>query len=682
MKIWDMRRSKLTLLSSAFCLAIVQAGAAQTQVVDLTSTNDNSKGGVSQSGLPEVNLPSMLGTPTEPSSISETSLDRASDDQGSSALPAEEASETAVLDEASTLDQEIDAPAVSTNSAVATDILSNGEGGNLNTEGGAFDPDAPIIATDTQPVAAQETPAAAPAVDDEFEQIVPLANSSNLVGLNSQIEGFVNAPIEGLTNEEQEAIKSFYVARAYSPFFVQDENANKALNIAISNVSSEGLPASRYRFSGEDLDLAHAEVFAAAKFIRYGRDMERGMIDPRSLSSEFDFTPQGRGYDELLTQFSSASDKAAFMKDLQPKDPAYGAMKAELASIYSVLGQDIAEPILVPEGATLKLGERDPRVATLRARLEQLGYPSSSSIDPQAFDEPLESAVMAFQSKASLSSDGVVGPATINVLNSGPSDHLRKVLVGMERLRWGPQNVSGRQIFVNLANFTAQVRDDNIKTFETIVVVGKNDPKYRTPEFNDTMTHLIVNPKWNVPESISVREYLPKIQRDPGILSRQNIVMRIKGSGQEVSPHQIDMSQFTVDDFPFLLQQQSGDGNALGNVKFMFPNSHNIYLHDTPSKSLFSRSVRTFSHGCVRVRDPEDLATTLLAPQFSDPRGTYRDYVATGSEKQVNFDTPIPIHLTYFTAYLNELGTISYTGDAYGRDGIVADALKAKGLDI
>ncbi len=517
---------------------------------------------------------------------------------------------------------------------------------------------------------------------EKIKDFTPLINAAQASALTTEIETLLGAPIEGITSGEQEALQAFYEARFNKPYFILDEAANNALDRALSLVNEEGLPPARYEMPETSGDMALAELHAAAQFLRYSRDMEQGMINPRSLGKEFDLSPQGRSYDELLTAYISSSDKNAFMQDLAPNDLAYPIMKKELAKLHSVMGENIEEPIIVPTGLTLKLEVSSPNVALLRDRLKQLGFDAGFSAEPNMFDLPLETQVKSYQAAAGLSDDGVVGPATLNVLNTGPKDHLRKVLIGMERLRWGSSNVSGRQIHVNLANFTAQVRDDNQKTFETIVVVGKNDPQYRTPEFNDTMTHLIVNPKWNVPQSISVKEYLPKIQRDPGYLARNNITMRIKGSGQVVSPKQIDMSQFTVNDFPFLLQQQEGDGNALGNVKFMFPNSHNIYLHDTPSKSLFARSIRTFSHGCVRVRDPEDLATTLLSRQYDDPRGTYKSFLNSGRERQVNFETAIPVHLTYFTAYPNDNGTISYASDSYGRDQILAKALREKGLEL
>ncbi len=563
------------------------------------------------------------------------------------------------------------------------------------------------------------------------EEVYGTAGGEALTG-DPALESHLDQDIEGVSSDERLALLDIYQSRNFAPYFSANAAAQTALEEAIAEASTQGLPASRYEMPDAMGDEALAEIYQAATLLRYAHDMERGLVAPRSLGKEFDFDTNGRSYVEIFNAFESAPDKAAFFVSLEPNDPAYPLLKQELAGIHKVMGEGIAEPILVPEGETLRMGDNHARVVALRGRLEQLGFSlerpeiiGSATVatadaeadmildelageasepemvveemaeeviepelveivetTPEDFDANVDYAVKEFQKAAGITVDGIVGPGTVRALNQGPEDRLKSVLIAMERHRWASPERSGRHIYVNIANFMAEVRDDNEKVFETRVVVGKNKSTHRTPEFHDEMTHLIVNPKWNVPSSISVREYLPIIQRDPGYLARNNITMRIKGSGQVVSPTQIDMSQFTVNDFPFLLQQQSGDGNALGNVKFMFPNSHNIYLHDTPSRSLFSRSKRTFSHGCVRVGDPEDLATLLMAPQVSNPRETYRGYVASGKERQVNLEQPVAVHLTYFTAYPNDNGGISYAEDSYGRDALLADALRAKGVDL
>ncbi len=193
---------------------------------------------------------------------------------------------------------------------------------------------------------------------------------------------------------------------------------------------------------------------------------------------------------------------------------------------------------------------------------------------------------------------------------------------------------------------------------------------------------MVVNPSWNVPQTIASQEYLPQLLRDPSVLTRQNITMRVRGTGERVDARLIDMSQYTVNNFPFVLQQRPGSRNALGKVKFMFPNKYNIYLHDTPSRSLFNRDSRAYSHGCVRVQRPLDLAYTLLAPQTDDPEGTFQAARATGRETQIDLETPVPIYLTYQTVFLDENGEIAYRVDVYGRDKLVFDALAEKGVTL
>lgn len=548
-----------------------------------------------------------------------------------------------------------------------------------------------------------------------------LASGDDQLAFADAIRGALGDPSLAIPDEILPALSTYYNDHAFAPVFVNDPIGVETSLRALIDAVDHGLPAARYQLASlaapaSDVKAkARFEVELAARVLQYSRDQEKGLVLPRSLGDEFDFEPSARDYSAYLPAYGQSADKAQYFNALLPNDPAYLPMVAELKRLRALGGQGI-DAAKVPAGKTLRPGDSDNRVALLRARLAAMGYKVpigaitgsatevteailadiagvtpviasdttskdySPPANPAYFDQGLEAVVRAYQSDAGIDVDGVVGPSTLANINAGPEEKIRSLIVGLERQRWGSDDRDGRQIFVNIANFMAEIRDNNAKSFETRVVVGKNKDGWRTPEFNDEMTHLIVNPKWYVPESISVREYLPKIQADPGYLERNNITMKIAATGQVVSPRQIDMRQFTVDDFPFSLVQGEGDDNALGDVKFMFPNSHNIYLHDTPSKSLFARAARAFSHGCVRVADPVDLAKALLAPQTHDPAGTYSQLLATGKERRVDLAQPVPIHLTYFTAYLNDTGAISFANDSYGRDIILKSQLEAEGV--
>ena len=200
----------------------------------------------------------------------------------------------------------------------------------------------------------------------------------------------------------------------------------------------------------------------------------------------------------------------------------------------------------------------------------------------------------------------------------------------------------------------------------------------RSPEFSDQMELMVVNPTWSVPRSITVKEYLPLLKKNPNAAGHLKIVDR---KGRAINRGAVDFKQYTERNFPYSMSQPPSDENALGKVKFLFPNQWNIYLHDTPSKSLFDREVRAFSHGCIRVGRPFDLAYALLAPQTEDPEGLFQKYLRSGAETPVRLETPVPVHLVYFTAWPNARGRMEYRRDVYGRDAHIHDALIAAGVE-
>jgi len=236
-----------------------------------------------------------------------------------------------------------------------------------------------------------------------------------------------------------------------------------------------------------------------------------------------------------------------------------------------------------------------------------------------------------------------------------------------------------RQTWVNLADFTAAVMDDGKVTFKTRSVVGANKSDRRSPEFSDVMEHMVINPTWNVPRSITVKEYLPQMQRNPNAASQLRLY---DGNGRQVSRAGIDFTQFTAQNFPFDLKQPPSRRNALGLVKFMFPNKFNIYLHDTPAKNLFGYDNRAFSHGCIRLRDPFEFAYTLLKRQVADPKAFFQAKLATGRESTVPLKTPIPVHLVYRTAFTTAKGQVNFRRDVYGRDGRIFAALQKAGVEL
>jgi murein L,D-transpeptidase YcbB/YkuD len=232
---------------------------------------------------------------------------------------------------------------------------------------------------------------------------------------------------------------------------------------------------------------------------------------------------------------------------------------------------------------------------------------------------------------------------------------------------------------VNLPDFTARIVDHGKVTFETRAVIGKDVPDQHTPEFSDVMDHMVINPSWGVPRSIIVKEYLPLLQRNPNAVSHLQV---IDNRGRVVPRGAVNFAAYSARSFPFGLRQPPSDSNALGKVKFMFPNEHNIYLHDTPAKNLFSHEVRAYSHGCIRLADPFDFAHALLALQSDDPRGEFERHLNSGRETRVELEQPIPVHLVYFTAFPGAKGQMTYRRDVYGRDAGLLQALEAAGVAL
>jgi murein L,D-transpeptidase YcbB/YkuD len=250
----------------------------------------------------------------------------------------------------------------------------------------------------------------------------------------------------------------------------------------------------------------------------------------------------------------------------------------------------------------------------------------------------------------------------------------------MERERWinMPGGLGERHIKVNLTDYHARIYDNDKLTFETRAVIGSQDSDRQTPEFSDVMEHMEINPSWYVPRSIVVNEYLPMLRRNPYAVSHLEITDR---SGRQVNRGR-GFSQYSASSFPFSMRQPPGPKNALGSVKFMFPNRYNIYLHDTPSQHLFSRTVRTFSHGCVRLDDPHEFAHALLAVQEDDPVGFFEARLRTGSTQRVVLEKQVPVHLIYRTAFTDAKGRTQFRDDVYGRDAAIWRALEAAGVSL
>ena len=413
--------------------------------------------------------------------------------------------------------------------------------------------------------------------------------------------------------------------------------------------------------------LADLDFLFTDAFLIYGSHLLRGRVDPESVEAQWYVERRERDLREVLEQALYENRIREALHLLAPTHAAYLRMRSALER-YRKMAASGGWPI-VPGGPLLEKGDRSERVTLLRLRLAAEGdLPKTETADRQAFDAELDQAVRRFQQRHGLKVDGVVGPKTLAALNVSAGERVRQLLVNLERWRWLPQELGPRYILVDIANFRLKVMEEGRSVFETRVVVGK--PFWSTPVFNGTMTYLVLNPYWNIPTSIALGETLPKSQKDPEYLSKERIQL-VQGWGPDeriIDPKESAWSSEEIRRGVYRLRQRPGPDNSLGLVKFMFPNKFNVYLHDTPAKALFDEPSRGYSHGCIRVERPIELAEYML---HDDPRWTPTDILRvleTGVEKTVSLPKPIPVYVLYWTAWAEEDGTVQFRDDIYGRD--------------
>ena len=477
------------------------------------------------------------------------------------------------------------------------------------------------------------------------------------------------------SNTIDASIKSYYSKNLYQPFWQNNKIKTNEFIKVLKNAHQEGIPIERYGLkdieklasSSEFNDLAKLEVILTEKFILYSQDLSIGIVDPLSLSSFIDIKREKLPSENFLYNLNDYLDIKNYFENLRPNNPDYLKLMKELANLKEIKSKKI-KITLVPNDITLEVGMSHPNVIPLRQRLFELNIHQDTS-NSETFDKELLKSVMLFQEYSGLDSDGVVGKKTYQALNLSIDTKLMQVLVNLERLRWLNFNFGKDYILINQANYEAKYVSDNNILWQSKVVIGL--PDYQTAEFFDQMTHVIVNPTWHVPKSIAVDEYLPKIQEDPEFLINNDMLLFVRGTNKTIDPNLIDMSVFTVDNFPFEIKQNPGDLNALGQVKFMFPNKHSIYMHDTPMKKLFSKDLRAFSHGCVRLARPFEFANALLSGDENVDYSRFYSALNSSEETRFNLENYIPVYMSYRTVIFDDFGTINYRPDIYGRDALI-----------
>lgn len=428
----------------------------------------------------------------------------------------------------------------------------------------------------------------------------------------------------------------------------------------------------------DERSRAIIELFFSAALLEYTSDLSIGRFLPGKVDPNF-FLKQRR-MDELaaLRGVVGAADLAAYFAGWEPHNPDYAGLKSALAHYRGLA--EMGGWGVVPLGETLKPGMTDPRVPFLRVRLavtdDAPGQPPDPAA-PELYDDALAAAVMRFQARHGLEVDGAVGPATLVAMNTSIDERIASIEVAMERWRWMPPDLGAQYLIVNIAGFELKRVSAGTVEERMPVVVGK--PYNRTPVFSDTIRYLEFNPYWNVPASIALKEELPKLQQNPADLMAQGFEA-VRG-GEVYELNRINWAAAGPGNFPFQLRQRPGPRNALGQVKFMFPNAHDVYLHDTPSRGLFGRAERAFSHGCIRLARPLDLAVQVLRAGglAGWDMGRIDNVLASTRNTVVNLDRPLPVHITYLTAWVED-GEVSFRKDIYEHDAKLVAALHGKSL--
>lgn len=481
-------------------------------------------------------------------------------------------------------------------------------------------------------------------------------------------------------HEEAQRLYFLYGERHFEPIWLT-QGADGAVTFSpaaakiialFQDAAAQGLDPADYltpsidaaRLSGGGVELATLETAFSAVTMRYADHLHNGRIDPQSVSVLLDVKRKPIDEAALLERLAKSKDPAAILMELEPQHREFQALKSALANFAKT---DAARPLPIGDGPVLRPGNSDSRLPAIRARLKLAASTS------QLYDELTVDAIKAFQEGQGLEVDGIIGPATVAALNGGAATRREDIIANMERWRWMPSDLGDFTVFVNIPEFRLSILRNGREEYTTRVVVGTT--KNQTPVFSDNIRHVVVNPYWNVPSSIIRGEIAPAVLRNPGYTDSNNMDLLYNGS--PVSPWQVDWSQVSASNFPFRVRQRPGAGNALGQIKFLFPNKHDVYLHDTPSKSLFSRSYRAFSHGCVRVQNPMEFADALMANEPNISRASLESMFGP-SERWVNPQKQIPVHIAYFTLRVDEDGTIRSFGDVYGHN---ENLIAAMGLD-
>jgi murein L,D-transpeptidase YcbB/YkuD len=529
----------------------------------------------------------------------------------------------------------------------------------------------------------------------------PSVEAIQACSLSTKVSEEIRAKIPGFAEEKRALLEGAYSPRDYRPFWSAGQGLRPqaaALVQEIRNAHLEGLRPEDYRLG--DIETLTAEVnegpmtaepvraerladldlLLSDAFLSYGTHLLEGRLGTGASRANWHFESREADLVGLLHKAADTGEVHGVFEGLIPHSNGYAKLKEALARYGRIMKQG-GWPV-VPDGPKMKEGDRGPRVAALRHRLSATGdAPPAVEGDPEVFDGGLARAVRHFQARHGLDVDGVVGPVTLATLDVPVEERIRQIRLNMERWRWLPDDLGRRYVFINVPSFELAVVEGGGDVMRMRAVVGRKSRP--TPLFTSTLKYAQLNPFWHVPPSIARRDILPRIKEDPGYLAREGfkVLENQRSDVEALDPETIDWSEVQGSHFTFRLRQDPGPSNALGRVKFIFPNPFQVFVHDTPAQQLFAKSRRSSSSGCIRIESPIELAEYLLQDNPNWDRQRLLETLESGEMKAVPV-SQIPVHIVYFTAWVDVDGTIEFREDIYGRDHPLAAAFGVKPVSV
>jgi len=488
------------------------------------------------------------------------------------------------------------------------------------------------------------------------------------------------------------ALPRFYERRAFQPAWINKKTVKTTVDSLVSAIKGayrEGLCPEDYHLveieklvswirtdvvKSEAPFYTDLEMLCTDAFLILGNHYLSGKVDPITIDSHWFANRREADMTVILDSCIELSDVAEVLHALLPKAAGYNLLKQHLLELRQIQKQ--RGWACLDSVALFEIGVQDERLQRIRERLAVNDDLVFSHIQSSVYDQSLINAVMRFQKRTGLEPNGFLTKQTLQELSVSVENRIKQIEVNLERWRWLPQQLGSRYLLVNVANFEIDLIQDGSIQFSSRVIVGKAYRK--TPVFSDQITYLVFNPYWHVPQSIAIQDILPIVKRDPNYFKDKNMCV-FDGYGStscEIDPNTIDWSLITEGNFSYRFRQDPGPQNALGIVKFMFPNQFNVYMHDTPSRELFEKTERTFSSGCIRVENAYELALLLLKDDDLFEQKEVDKMIQNRIENTVHLNTPVPIHLLYWTAWVDLHGVLQLRRDIYDRDEILYQALK------